>query len=154
MTSKSHEPLTTIMAFDYGTQKIGVAVGQTVTSTASALPVLAARDGIPDWDHLARLIDEWKPDAFVVGIPMNRDGTPGDISKRAQKFGRRLTGRFNRPSYEINEHLSTYDARDQITTWSARPPRAGRPVDSIAAVLILESWFESKWPTIIKDHRE
>ena len=82
------------MGFDFGTQKIGIAIGQTVTQTASPLPDLPAKDGQPKWDAVASLIKEWQPDAFVVGIPLNEDGSDNALSKRARKFANRLHGRF------------------------------------------------------------
>ena len=133
--------ITTIMGFDFGTRKIGVAIGQQLTQTASALPELPAKEGKPNWETVASLIKEWQPDGFVVGLPLNEDGTDNEFSKRARKFGNRLHGRFGLPLFTVNEHLSSYDARDQIQQYSGRAAKSGRLVDSIAAVLIIETWF-------------
>ncbi|OUS24445.1 Holliday junction DNA helicase RuvA [Gammaproteobacteria bacterium 45_16_T64] len=136
----------TLMGFDFGTQKIGIAIGQQLTQTASALPELPAKEGQPQWQTVAALIDEWQPDAFVVGIPLNEDGTENALSARARKFGNRLHGRFGLPLFTINEHLSSYDARDQIQQYSGRAAKSNRYIDSVAAVLILESWFSESKP--------
>ncbi len=135
------------MGFDFGTQKIGVAVGQTLTQTASPLPEIPAKDGQPRWETVAALIAEWQPDAFVVGIPLNEDGTDNALTKRARKFGNRLHGRFGVPLFTANEHLSSFDARDQIQQYSGRAAKSNRQIDSVAAALIIETWFAETEPT-------
>ena len=82
------------MAFDFGTTKIGVAVGQQITGTASPVAVVKARDGIPQWLAIDRLVEEWQPKVLVVGLPINMDGTESDMSKAAARFSRRLHGRY------------------------------------------------------------
>lgn len=133
------------MAFDFGTQKIGVAVGQTQTLTTTALPELRAKEGQPDWNAVAKLIEEWQPDAFVVGVPVNMDGSEFDMTQRARKFGQRLHGRFGKSWFAMDERLTSFDARQQ-----AQGQRKGL-VDSIAASLILQSWFSEEWPRLLKD---
>ena len=134
----------TLLAFDFGTRKIGVAAGQTLTATASPLPELRARDGQPDWEVLEKLVEEWGPDAFVLGLPYNMDGSESEMTRRARKFGKRLAGRFNRPVYSIDERLSSREARqagrDQARAGGRRFDERSH-VDSFAAQLILETWF-------------
>ena len=122
-----------IMGFDYGTRKIGVATGQLVTRTATPIAIVQARDGIPNWNDIEKLITEWKPSQLVVGLPLNMDGSESEMSIRALKFARRLTGRFNLPHQTIDERLSTREAREQSKT-------AGQ-IDDIAAKIMLESWL-------------
>lgn len=134
------------MAFDFGTQKIGVAYGQSLTGTAQAIAVLKAKDGIPDWDEIAGLIEKWQPQIFVVGVPYNMDGTDSALVPRAIKFGNRLHGRFNLPCFGIDERLSSREARDQV---DARGDKSGytkkrAAIDDIAAQIILENWF-AEW---------
>ncbi|MDT8399921.1 MAG: Holliday junction resolvase RuvX [Pseudomonadales bacterium] len=134
----------TLLAFDYGTQKIGVAVGQSITGTASPLPVLAARDGIPDWQLIETLIKQWRPDAFVVGLPLNMDGSDSAMTARARKFCQRLSGRFSLPCHGIDERLSSREAREQSRNDAAMQGKKHDPrsqIDSLAARLILETWF-------------
>ncbi len=135
-------PAMRAMGFDYGTKQIGVAVGQTLTGSAEPLAELKARDGIPDWDQIGRLIAEWKPDVLVVGLPLNMDGTASDMSTRAQKFARRLEGRFHLPTYCVDERLSTFEAKQSLKD-RGRMPSSFRdnPVDSLAAALLLETWL-------------
>ena len=131
------------MAFDFGTRKIGVAIGQELTGTAQPLAPLAAQNGIPDWGELERRIDEWKPDALVVGMPINMDGTTSEMSIRANKFRNRLHGRFHLPSYSMDERLSSREARDKKDSGIARHGK-NLSLDSLSATLILESWFSEQ----------
>ena len=137
-----------VLAFDFGTHKIGVAVGQSVTCTTTPLPELKASNGQPNWDQVATLIQEWQPDAFVVGVPVNMDGSEFDLTARARKFGQRLHGRFGKPWFEMDERLTSFEAREMSR---AQPRAKGRNqalVDSLAASLILQSWFENEWPRL------
>ncbi len=129
-----------ILAFDFGTKRIGVAVGQEITGTASTLAALPAKDGIPDWAELAKLIAQWQPDAFLVGNPLNMDGSKSEMAIRARKFCNRLHGRFHKPSFSMDERLSTFEAKSQIMTFDSRQGQ-NISIDSMAAKLILESWF-------------
>lgn len=88
-----------VLAFDFGTTRIGVAAGQSVTASASPLPPVRARDGIPDWEQLDAMINEWQPHALVIGIPLNMDGTLQDLSHRARKFANRLHERYKTPVF-------------------------------------------------------
>ena len=135
----------TLLAFDFGTQRIGIATGQRITATARPLNPVKARDGIPDWDVLQRIIDEWQPDAFVVGLPLNMDGTASDMSRRAKKFAGRLEGRFHRPSFTHDERLSSYEAKGMVIAQGGSRDFGANSVDGIAAQLILESWMAA-WP--------
>ena len=133
------------MAFDYGTRQIGVAVGQTLTGSAEPLTNLRARDGVPDWDQLARLIREWEPNVLVVGLPLNMDGSASDMSERAARFARRLNGRFQLPVETVDERLSTFEAKQHLKD-QGRMPSSYRddPVDSLAAALLLQTWLSSQ----------
>lgn len=139
----------TVLAFDYGLRHIGVAVGQSVTGTGRPLSPLKARDGVPDWQQIERLIKEWQPQQLLVGLPLNMDGSRSPMSDRADKFARRLEGRFGLPVALWDERLSSFAARGELLTASEGRSRdldswrdAG--VDSISARLILEGWLESR----------
>jgi putative holliday junction resolvase len=121
-----------VMAFDFGLTRIGVAIGQPLTGTATPLAIIKARDGQPKWNQIEALIQEWQPARLVVGLPLNMDGSPSDMSDRAQKFGRRLTGRFNLPVELADERLTTREARSLT---------GSETIDDVAAQLILESYF-------------
>lgn len=139
MTLPSFPPRTekklTALAFDYGVSHIGTAYGQSFTGTAQALEILKARDGVPDWDAVARLIDTWQPDVLVVGMPYHLDGSDSAMIASTERFAGRLHGRFHLPCYGMDERLSSRAAADLVDD-----PETTR-IDSIAARLILESWF-------------
>ena len=128
-----------VLAFDYGLRRIGVAVGNALTGTATALPVLPARDGVPDWERIRHLIGEWGPALLLVGLPLNMDGTPSAMSERAARFSRRLHGRFGIRCELMDERLSSFEARDRMAGEQGRTA-----LDSVAACVILESWFAER----------
>lgn len=133
----------TAIAFDFGMKSIGCAVGQSITGTAQALPAFKAQDGIPNWDAIAKCLQEWKPDVVVVGLPLNMDGTEQELTLRAKKFANRLNGRFGVKVVLQDERLTTTEARSEIFERGGfRALKKGK-VDGISACLILESWFEN-----------
>ncbi|MEW5288521.1 MULTISPECIES: Holliday junction resolvase RuvX [Erwinia] len=133
----------TLLAFDYGTKSIGVAIGQQLTGTARPLAALKAQDGIPDWNKIEALLKEWQPDRVVVGLPLNMDGSEQPLTARARKFANRLHGRFGVQISLHDERLSTVEARaDLFSRGGFRALNKGS-VDSLSAVVILESWFEN-----------
>jgi len=133
-----------LLAFDFGTQNIGAAYGQTVTATATELPTIKARDGVPNWDDFAKLLKEWQPDKVLVGLPLNMDDTESELSRRARKFGNRLHGRFGVAVEMVDERLSTFAAKEEAAERGHKGNYGQAPIDSIAARLILESWFQQQ----------
>lgn len=130
-----------VLAFDYGTRRIGVAVGNEMLGSATALAPLPARNGIPEWQQIGQLLKEWQPDLLVVGLPLNMDGTESDMSRRARKFGNRLHGRFGKPVEVFDERGSTRAAKRIARDAGHRGNYRDDGVDGIAAQLILESFF-------------
>lgn len=124
------------LCFDFGSKRIGVAFGQSVTGTAQAVCTLAAKDGIPNWQEIEELVSKWQPNVFVVGLPFNMDDTESELLVRARKFGNRLEGRLHKPCYGMDERLSSFEARGQLLRGESEAQ-----LDSLAAQLILESWF-------------
>ena len=139
------ERFKSLMAFDFGTQRIGIAIGQRITGSASPLNPIKARDGVPDWDLLQRVVDEWQTDAFVVGLPLNMDGSASNMSRRANKFAKRLVGRYHRPAYTHDERLTSYEAKGIVIEQGGSRDFGANSVDGLAAQLILESWMAA-WP--------
>ena len=127
----------TLIAFDFGEKRIGTAIGQTVTRTATALETVPVRRTKPDWAAIDRLIGAWKPDALVVGLPLNMDGTEQWITARARRFANRLHARSGLPVHLTDERLSTREAWTRLIESGSR--RAGP--DPLAAQVILEGWF-------------
>lgn len=133
-----------VLAFDYGIKSIGVAFGQSITGTANELPPLKARDGVPDWQQIQSLLDEWQPNKVLVGLPLNMDGSESEFGARARRFGNRLHGRFGVEVVMFDERLSTREAKAEAAERGHKGNYAKAPVDSIAARLILESWFSEQ----------
>ena len=130
-----------VLGFDFGVKRIGVAVGQSLTGSASALKPLPARDGVPDWEVVARLVREWSPDAFVVGLPLNMDGSESEMCQRARKFANRLHGRFGKPAHLMDERLSSFEAKGLAMAQTGERDFGRFSVDGLAASLIVESWL-------------
>lgn len=132
----------TLLAFDFGTQKIGLAIGQSITQTATPLPEIRAKNGQPDWQQLSNIIEQWQPAGFVVGLPLMMDGSEFYMTQRARKFANRLHGRFGKPCFTMDERLTSFEARETARQFKSKQEL----VDSIAASLILQSWFSECWP--------
>jgi putative Holliday junction resolvase len=132
----------TLLAFDYGTKNIGVASGQTITRSANSLSPIKAKDGVPDWNQIEKLLAEWKPDLVLVGLPLNMDGSESELSARARKFANRIHGRFGTTVEMVDERLTSFEAKGEVISRGGSRDYKNNPVDSIAARLILEGWFE------------
>lgn len=133
-----------ILGFDFGTRRIGVAVGNELLASARELDPLPARDGIPDWQQVARMVEEWRPDLFVVGLPLTAEGEEQPMSTRARKFGKRLFGRFGVPCEMVDERGSTGEAKVIARELGHRGNYREASVDGISAVLIVERWFAAR----------
>lgn len=134
----------TVLTFDFGTKSIGVAVGQEITGTASPLNALKARDGIPDWDALARLFVEWRPDMALVGLPLNMDGSFQQVTFAAKKFANRLNAKYRLPVETFDERLTTVDAKSRLFAMGGFKKLDKHKIDSASACLIFESWSEQQ----------
>lgn len=130
-----------VMAFDFGTRRIGVAVGQEMLGSGQPVALIAARDGIPDWQKIEALLQEWRPDLVVVGLPLNMDDTENDMCARARKFGKRLHGRYHVPVEMVDERLTSFQAKGEVMAAGGNRDFGRHGVDDRAAVLILETWF-------------
>ncbi|WP_186045929.1 Holliday junction resolvase RuvX [Burkholderia gladioli] len=136
----------TLLAFDYGEKRIGVAVGNTLTRTARALVIVSNLNREYRFEAVGALIAEWRPDALVVGLPMHPDGTPHEMTQQAKRFGNQLNGRFNLPVSWIDERYSSVEAR---TGLRARGAKADAAIDAEAARVILQHYLDQ-----LPDHHE
>ncbi|MBL1142126.1 MAG: Holliday junction resolvase RuvX [Proteobacteria bacterium] len=127
----------TLLCFDYGKKRIGTAVGQTITTTATALEIINTINNKPDWDSITRLINEWSPDQLIVGMPFQLDGSRQEMTDVAERFSRQLEGRYNIPVEMIEEQLSSYEARREL--------KSTYNLDAVAARLILETWLSENY---------
>lgn len=129
---------TTLFGFDFGPRKIGIAVGQTLTGTATALTTLRSRRNKPDWAGIERLVNDWQPGAAVLGLPMRMDDTEEDWTPLVRRFARQLQGRFGLTVHMIDERLTSRAAREEL---GGRFDNRDDAVDAVAAKLILETWL-------------
>lgn len=136
---KNTKNLDIVLGFDFGTKRIGVAVGQFVTQSASPITILTSKKGIPDWKSIETLKNEWKANAFVIGMPYNMDGTEQRITKGARQFGHQLKKMFKLPVYFVDERLTTKEAHWFLK--EKKPLHNDKNVDSLAAKIILESFL-------------
>lgn len=130
----------TLLGFDYGTAKIGIAVGQTLTGSASPLATLRAIQQKPDWQRIGQLIDEWRPEALVVGLPFDLDDRETEIAPLARRFARQLEGRYHLPIHLVDERLTSQVARQEL----GRAVKNFEELDAMAAKLILETWLSEQ----------
>lgn len=130
-----------VIAFDYGEKRIGVAIGQSITGTATPLQPLKAREGQPNWVEVESLLKEWQPNCLLVGLPLNMDASEQLLTLRAKKFSNRLRGRFGIQVEMMDERLSSVEAREQLFSTAGYKALKKHSIDSLAACLILESWF-------------
>lgn len=131
-----------VLAFDYGLKSTGVAIGQELSYSTRSLSALKMQDGIPNWDLIEKLLNEWKPDLLLVGLPLNMDGTEQPITQRAVKFANRLHGRFGYPVESWDERLTTVDAKSYLFEVGGYRNLSKDKIDSKSAEIILLSWFE------------
>lgn len=145
MPDETARPAGTLLAFDFGHRRIGVAIGQTLTGTASALAVVPVASK-PDWQAIGGIIAEWKPVALVVGLPLNDDGGETEMSRDARRFGRQLEGRYGIPVLFEDERLTSFGAEQRFVEARARGSMRRKEAllkDALAAQIILENWLQS-----------
>lgn len=131
---------TNLLGFDFGPRKIGVAVGQLVTRSATPLTTVRAVRDKPDWARIEAIVREWQPRSAVVGLPFNMDDTPTDLAPRAERFARQLRGRFGLDVYLVDERLTSLEARREL----GRGAKTLEAIDAMAAKLILETWLREQ----------
>ena len=132
-----------IIAFDFGTQKTGMAVGSSIIESATPLALFPMKDGIPNWDELLEIIKQHQPNLFLVGLPLNMDDSESELSTRARKFARRLRHQTNIETLMVDERLTTREARDELDHYHAQGRAKKLAADSIAAALFIESWYRN-----------
>ena len=129
----------TILGFDFGTKRIGIAIGQEVTATANPLTTITAVKHKPDWEAISKIIKEWQPDLFVVGLPVHMDGSEQPMTQAARRFSNQLNGRYQIPVALMDERLSSDEAESILKEQSGFTDKA--QIDMMSAQLILQSWM-------------
>ncbi len=122
------KPSHTILAFDYGEKRIGVAVGNTVTKTAEALKIIQQKNQDERWKAIEQVIQEWQADLLVVGLPTHPDGTPHEMTQKAKRFGNQLKGRFQKEVIWVDERYTSATVEEGH--------------DALAAQLILQQYLQ------------
>ncbi len=130
-----------IMAVDLGRQNMGIAPGQSAIESANPLPLFIMKDGIPDWNQLLKLVKEWQPNLFLVGLPLNMDDSESELSARARKFARRLRHQTNIQTWMVDERLTTREAREELESYQSKGQAKRLSADSFAAALLIQSWY-------------
>lgn len=149
----------TLLGFDFGTKRIGIAIAQEITGTANPLVTVKAVKNKPDWESISKIIAEWQPDLLVVGLPLHMDGTEQDMTRSARRFSNQLNGRYQLPVALMDERLTSNEAESILSEQSGSsgsqfrgsqsqssqfrdsmfPDKA--QIDMISAQLILQSWL-------------
>jgi putative Holliday junction resolvase len=132
----------TVLAFDFGTRRIGVAVGNTVLRVARPLTTIAAEANAARFEALAALIAEWQPQLLVVGRPVHADGAPHEMTARAERFARQLEGRFGLEVARVDERYTSEEAESALAAAGVRAGDRKAVRDEIAAQVILQAWFD------------
>ena len=134
----------TILGFDFGEKRIGVAVGNTITSQAQALTTLHVESNAARLGAIEKLVAEWQPASFVVGKPEHADGQPHEVAHLAKKFGNRLKEKFCLPVAYVNETLSSNEASSLLATRGVRGVAQKAEIDAVAAQVILQSYLDER----------
>jgi len=155
MGSTGIEAEGSLLAFDFGAKRIGVATGNTTLAIAHPLGGIAFEDNRRRFEAIAALIEEWHPVRLVVGCPQTHDGAEHSLAASVQRFRRRLEARFGLPVDVVDEHLSSWSAGRRLSQAGVPARDQKRHVDTMAACVILETWFEAHGPgaTLPKEGR-
>lgn len=156
MLNQSHLPISerrypliegTVLAFDFGEKRIGVAVGETVIKTAHAHCIIDSEVNTIRFNEISHLIADWQPSLLIVGLPTYLDGKPHQLTHLAKKFAQRLEGRFNLPVILVDERLSSAEASQHLTDVGIKGRKQKDMIDAVAAQVILQSYFDSQQTT-------
>lgn len=151
MLNQSHLPILersypeiigTVLAFDFGEKRIGVAVGETMLKVAHPLLTIGSESNAARFTQIAAIIQEWRPDLLIVGLPMHLDGKPHALTHLSKKFAQRLEGRFNLPVMMIDERLSSAEAAQNLREAGIKEREQKAMLDAVAAQTILQSYFD------------
>ena len=135
-------PNGTVLAFDFGETRIGVAEGDAEVGTAHPISTVTGESNDAKFAAIARLIKEWQPKHLVVGLPVYNDGTEHELTRLSRKFGRRLHGRFNLPVYWVDERMSSLYAESLLAEAQVFGRKQKQVLDQVAAQAILQGFFE------------
>tara|TARA_B100001250_G_scaffold190458_1_gene163632 strand:- start:662 stop:1087 length:426 start_codon:yes stop_codon:yes gene_type:complete len=130
-----------VMAFDFGTKNIGIAIGQEITGSSQTFYTVKANQGEPEWTQLDKVVFDWNPKLFIVGDPLNFDGSESDMKEKSDKFSYQIQKKYKIPVKLVDERLTTKEARERIKEGVDMSLRSSNDIHQISAQIILESWF-------------
>ncbi len=139
--------MSVVIGFDFGLKRTGVAVGNTLTGSASPECTLISKDEKPDWQGISQLFEAWKPEQLVVGMPTELDGSESPLKKRIERFCNQLEGRYQLPVEQENEQFTSIEAAQRLKELrqNGRKKKVTKDeVDKIAAAIILENWMQKR----------
>lgn len=139
--------MSTVLIFDFGLKRTGVAVGNTIVGTASPEETLISINGKPDWPGITRLMEKWAPKQIVVGMPKQLNGDDTELSAPVEKFCNQLNGRYNLPVAQANEQYSSIEAGrrlKQVRQAGRKQKVQKEEVDRVAAAIIFENWYQNQ----------
>jgi putative pre-16S rRNA nuclease len=139
-----NEQITTVLGFDYGNKRIGLAVGQTITNSASPCKTINQIDGNPDWNAIDAEIQQWKPHALIVGMPYHIDGSENKMTATIKHFCYELEKRFKLPVLKVNEALSSRQAEEILKENIKINKQNKHEIDRMAAAIIVQRWLDQQ----------
>ncbi len=134
--------ITSVLGFDYGLKRIGIATGQTITGTASPLTTIQQQKDDSHWLEIQALIKQWKPDALLVGIPYMLDGSETEMGKHTTAFKQQLEEKFSLPAILVDETLSSFEAESMLKQNTKIGQHNKSEIDKMAAAVIVQSWLD------------
>ena len=138
--------MSTLISFDFGKQRTGIAIGNTITGIATPHTVIQSKNNQPNWEQITALLNEWRPERLIVGVPYHVDGKNSEMTEAALRFSRQLEGRYNLAVSTVSEVLSSREAEQRLkqSRQQGRNKKIKKEeIDKLAAAIILESWFQS-----------
>ncbi|CAL4324284.1 Holliday junction resolvase RuvX [Buchnera aphidicola] len=138
-----------ILSFDFGTKNIGVAVGQKITKTASALKNITVKNGIPNWKNISSIIKYWKPKLIIIGYPLNMDGTKQKITQKVHIFAKNIQLKYNIHVELHDERLTTVESKTILYEYGGYKKLKKNNIHSLSAIIILESWLNQNFENTI-----
>ena len=139
--------ITSVLGFDYGKKRIGIATGQTITNSATPCITINQINGNPDWDAIASEIQQWKPQLLVVGMPYHTDGSENKMTAASRQFCYELEKRFKLPVQEVNEALSSQQAEEILKADIKINKQNKHEIDRMAAAIIVLRWLDQQEQT-------
>lgn len=136
--------ITSVLGFDYGKKRIGIATGQTITCSANPVKTINQVNGNPDWPAIASEIRQWNPQALIVGMPYHTDGSENKMTSTVKQFCYELEKRFTLPVIQVNEALSSYQAEEMLREKLKINQHNKHEIDRMAAAVIVQSWLDTQ----------